>query len=315
MSNLLIDGFGVGCLFACWPFGCPAARPYGGVPFRPFTVMFQPATALGCDVRMPSPDRAGADTIPMFSVYGLIAAQYRALTRGAFDSGCAFCGAGAGRCWHRRASVLWPFAAPLGRPSRTTAAIRKNASRRCCGQTNHPSLATGVVAGVWHAWFAHPPSILMCFYGILHRAIDRPAVYRQVLFPACYQRFVYMAMITVRAKVTPALAPPVVSGIDRKKNCCACLWSVLALPWLVWRFGRYFGGFFQRLRGGAVGAFLALQPSRCCVRSLTRKSTGRGDPVQTTLRRLRSSFCPSGAVMFSTPFHGAVRWCQGAEPT
>jgi len=160
----------------------------------------------------------------------------------------------------------------------------------------HPSLATGVVAASGTLGSLIPPSILMVLYGIFtEQSIGQ--LFIAGVIPGVLSAFVYMAMITVRATVTPALAPPVVERIDRKK-LLRLLWSVWPFPVLVLGvLGGIFGGFFTPTEAGAVGAFLAATVA-LLRRSLTRKALAEAIR-QTTLATSSIFFLSIGAVMFT----------------
>ena len=159
-----------------------------------------------------------------------------------------------------------------------------------------PSLATGVVAASGTLGSLIPPSILMVLYGIFtEQSIGQ--LFIAGVIPGVLSAFVYMAMITVRATVTPQLAPPVVERIDRAQ-VLGLLWSVWPFPVLVLGvLGGIFGGFFTPTEAGAVGAFLAATVA-LLRRSLTRKALAEAIR-QTTLATSSIFFLSIGAVMFT----------------
>jgi len=117
------------------------------------------------------------------------------------------------------------------------------------------------------------------------------------VIPGVLSAFVYMAMITVRATITPSLAPPVKERIDRAQ-LARLLWSVWPFPVLVLGvLGGIFGGFFTPTEAGAVGAFLAITVA-ILRRSLTRDALAQAIR-QTTLATSSIFFLSIGAVMFT----------------
>ena len=290
MSNLVIGWIGVGTLFGLLAFRMSIGTALMAVSFVGITVMFNLQAAFGIVSAMPF-NLIGdwsLTAIPMFLFMGFIAAN-TGLTAGAFDllrvllarvpGGLASASVGAS-----------------GSSIATTAAMSKIAVPEMLKAKYHPSLATGVVAASGTLGSLIPPSILMVLYGIFtEQSIGQ--LFIAGVIPGVLSAFVYMAMITVRATVTPQLAPPVVERIDRAQ-VLGLLWSVWPFPVLVLGvLGGIFGGFFTPTEAGAVGAFLAATVA-LLRRSLTRKALAEAIR-QTTLATSSIFFLSIGAVMFT----------------
>ena len=267
------------------------------VSFVGITVMFNLQAALGIVSAMPF-NLIGdwsLTAIPMFLFMGFIAAN-TGLTAGAFDLLRVLLARVPGGLASASVGACGLFAAASGSSIATTAAMSKIAVPEMLKAKYHPSLATGVVAASGTLGSLIPPSILMVLYGIFtEQSIGQ--LFIAGVIPGVLSAFVYMAMITVRATVTPALAPAVIERVDRKK-LLGLLWSVWPFPVLVLGvLGGIFGGFFTPTEAGAVGAFLAATVA-LLRRSLTRKALAEAIR-QTTLATSSIFFLSIGAVMFT----------------
>ena len=297
MSNLLIGWIGVGALFGLLAFRMSIGTALMAVSFVGITVMFNLQAALGIVSAMPF-NLIGdwsLTAIPMFLFMGFIAAN-TGLTAGAFDLLRVLLARVPGGLASASVGACGLFAAASGSSIATTAAMSKIAVPEMLKAKYHPSLATGVVAASGTLGSLIPPSILMVLYGIFtEQSIGQ--LFIAGVIPGVLSAFVYMAMITVRATVTPALAPAVIERVDRKK-LLGLFWSVWPFPVLVLGvLGGIFGGFFTPTEAGAVGAFLAATVA-LLRRSLTRKALAEAIR-QTTLATSSIFFLSIGAVMFT----------------
>ncbi|MFP3385661.1 TRAP transporter large permease [Tritonibacter scottomollicae] len=297
MSNLLIGWIGVGALFGLLAFRMSIGTALMAVSFIGITVMFNLQAALGIVSAMPF-NLIGdwsLTAIPMFLFMGFIAAN-TGLTAGAFDLLRVLLARVPGGLASASVGACGLFAAASGSSIATTAAMSKIAVPEMLKAKYHPSLATGVVAASGTLGSLIPPSILMVLYGIFtEQSIGQ--LFIAGVIPGVLSGFVYMAMITVRATVTPGLAPAVIERVDRKK-LLGLLWSVWPFPVLVLGvLGGIFGGFFTPTEAGAVGAFLAATVA-LLRRSLTGKALAEAIR-QTTLATSSIFFLSIGAVMFT----------------
>jgi tripartite ATP-independent transporter DctM subunit len=119
-----------------------------------------------------------------------------------------------------------------------------------------PDLATGCVAAAGTLGILIPPSIPMVVYGIMtEQSIGR--LFIAGIIPGVLSAFLYIAMIYIRAKLDPALAPHGSSFTFKEKlNATGKTWGVALLFFTV--IGGIYLGIFTPTEASAVGAFLAL---------------------------------------------------------
>ena len=297
MSNLAIGWIGVGALFGLLAFRMSIGTALMAVSFVGITIMFNLQAAFGIVSAMPF-NLIGdwsLTAIPMFLFMGFIAAN-TGLTAGAFDLLRVLLARVPGGLASASVGACGLFAAASGSSIATTAAMSKIAVPEMLKAKYHPSLATGVVAASGTLGSLIPPSILMVLYGIFtEQSIGQ--LFIAGVIPGILSALVYMAMITVRATVTPSLAPSFVEQIDRAR-LFRLIWSVWPFPVLVLGvLGGIFGGFFTPTEAGAVGAFLAATVA-LLRGSLTLKALAEAIR-QTTLATSSIFFLSIGAVMFT----------------
>ncbi|MEQ6203406.1 TRAP transporter large permease [Sulfitobacter sp. HNIBRBA2951] len=297
MSNLMIGWVGVGALFGLLAFRMSIGTALMAVSFVGITVMFNLSAAFGIVSAMPF-NLIGdwsLTAIPMFLFMGFVAAN-TGLTAGAFDLLRVLLARVPGGLASASVGACGLFAAASGSSIATTAAMSRIAVPEMLRANYHPSLATGVVAASGTLGSLIPPSILMVLYGIFtEQSIGQ--LFIAGVIPGVLSAFVYMAMITVRATMTPSLAPSVKDRID-PAQLAGLVWSVWPFPVLVLGvLGGIFGGFFTPTEAGAVGAFLALTVA-ILRRSLTRDALAQAIR-QTTLATSSIFFLSIGAVMFT----------------
>ena len=120
-----------------------------------------------------------------------------------------------------------------------------------------PGLASGVIASAGTLGSLIPPSILMLLYAYMAE-VSVAKVFMAGFLPGLLSIFMFAAMIFIRVKINPTLAPPVKETFSReeKLQVLAQVWPlpVLILGVLV----GIFIGVFTPTEAGAVGAFLAL---------------------------------------------------------
>lgn len=119
-----------------------------------------------------------------------------------------------------------------------------------------PKLATGCVAAAGTLGILIPPSIPMVVYGIMtEQSIGM--LFIAGIVPGIISALLYMAMIYLRARHTPALAPGGMSYSWKEKlNATGKTWAVGFIFVVV--MGGIYIGIFTPTEASAVGAFLAL---------------------------------------------------------
>jgi tripartite ATP-independent transporter DctM subunit len=120
-----------------------------------------------------------------------------------------------------------------------------------------PGLASGVIASAGTLGSLIPPSILMLLYAYMAE-VSVAKVFMAGFLPGLLSMLMFAAMIYVRVKLNPNLAPPVRETFSRqeKLEVLAQVWPlpVLILSVLV----GIFIGLFTPTEAGAVGAALAI---------------------------------------------------------
>ncbi|GGE13676.1 TRAP transporter, DctM subunit [Gemmobacter megaterium] len=150
------------------------------------------------------------------------------------------------------------FAAVTGSSVACSAAMGKIAVPEMMRNRYSAELATSTVAAGGTIGALIPPSILMILYGV----IAQVPVHDLFLAGAgigILTMFAYCAVIMLRVKANPELAPPlvgeVITGRDRLL-ALAEIWPVLLIALGV--FGGLFSGVFTPTEAGAIGGFLSL---------------------------------------------------------
>ena len=144
------------------------------------------------------------------------------------------------------------FAAVSGSSLATAAAMGKLAVPEMLRYKYDPGLATGVVAASGTLGALIPPSILMILYGLFtEESVGQ--LLMAGLIPGIMSAFIYMAMVWVRAKRNPALAPSAgaVTWAERFSSLKGT-WSIIALFMIV--MGGIYSGLVTPTEAAAVGA-------------------------------------------------------------
>ena len=192
------------------------------------------------------------------------------------------------------------FAAASGSSVATAATMGKLAIPEMLRTGYDKGLAAGVVASAGTLGALIPPSIMFVIYGVFAEVSITKLLIAGVL-PGLLTAAVYTAMIIIRAKLNPSIAPPVQLE-PQEGTLWQARWKSLLPVWpvLVLIFGiigGLYGGIFTPTEAGAGGALLA-----CAIALLQRRLTRRvlwdsvTEAVMTTASLL---FVAYGAVMFT----------------
>lgn len=148
------------------------------------------------------------------------------------------------------------FAAASGSSVATSAAMGRIAIPEMLRQGYDKGLATGVVASAGTLGALIPPSILFILYGIFaEQSVTKLLI--AGLLPGLLTAFVYAAMIIVRCKLRPELAPAYADESDTSEKWRA-LGTVWPLALLIFGIiGGLYTGLVTPTEAGAFGAFLA----------------------------------------------------------
>lgn len=150
------------------------------------------------------------------------------------------------------------FAAASGSSMATTATLGKVAVPEMLRSGYQPGLATGVATAVGTLGAVIPPSIIIVLYAIFAQAPVGQVLIAGVI-PGLLTAFAYAALIIIRVKLNPELAPP----YKGEKLTLAGHWGILRpiwpLPILVLAVvGGIYSGFMTATESGAAGVVLAI---------------------------------------------------------
>lgn len=160
----------------------------------------------------------------------------------------------------------------------------------------HPRLATGSIAAGGTLGFLIPPSIGFIVYGMMtEQSIGKLLVAGMI--PGLALAAAYIAIIVVKVKLNPSLAPASPEPVSWREKFIALkgIWEPLAIFLVV--MGGIYLGFFTPTEAGAIGATVLF-----LVALIKRKLTGR-NLVQALQEAIRISvmvlFLVAGANVFS----------------
>lgn len=194
-------------------------------------------------------------SLPTFLFMGFICYHAR-LTHGLFEAARVWLSALPGGV--AVASVLGcsGFAAVTGSSVACAAAMGKVAVPEMVRQNYNISLATGTVAAAGTIGALIPPSIILILYGIVAQ-VSISQLFLAGIGIGLTTMVAYIAVIVIRVKMNPALAPSVHEEITwpQRWRALAEIWPMLLIALGV--FGGLFGGIFTPTEAGAVGAFLS----------------------------------------------------------
>jgi tripartite ATP-independent transporter DctM subunit len=194
--------------------------------------------------------------VPMFLFMGYVASA-SGLTSGLFRAMRMFLVRLPGGLAVASVGACGLFAAASGSSVATASAMARIATPEMLRYGYDKGLASGVVAASGTLGSLIPPSILLVLYGYFAEA-SIGQLFIAGFLPGLVSVLLYMAMISTRVMVNPALAP----GIDEEitwRDRLQSLRGVWPLPVLiVGVLAGIFLGVFTPTEAGAVGAFLAL---------------------------------------------------------
>ena len=150
------------------------------------------------------------------------------------------------------------FSAASGSSMATTATLGRVAVPEMLKSGYNPGLATGVATAVGTLGAVIPPSIIVVLYAIFAQAPVGQVLIAGIV-PGMLTAFAYAALIIIRVKLNPALAPRHPSdhiGFSGHMRLLAPIWP---LPVLVLGVvGGIYSGFVTATESGAVGVVLAI---------------------------------------------------------
>jgi tripartite ATP-independent transporter DctM subunit len=194
--------------------------------------------------------------IPMFLLMGYIASS-TGLTAGLFAAMRIFLSRLPGGLAVASVGACAMMSAASGSSVAVSAAFARIATPEMIRYRYDPGLAAGVIASAGTLGSMIPPSILMLLYAYVAEVSDAKCFMAGFL-PGVLSALVFAAMIIVRVKLKPSLAPAFTETYSREEKI-AVLKNVWPLPVLV--IGVMVGifiGLFTPTEAGAIGAALAL---------------------------------------------------------
>jgi len=151
------------------------------------------------------------------------------------------------------------FAAGCGSSVASSAAMGRLAIPEMLKAGYDKGLATGVVASAGTIAALIPPSILMVLYGIFAET-SIVALLIAGIIPGLMTAAAYTAMIVIRCKLNPSLAPPITNEVEnlRRERWVALgqIWPLIVL--IMGVIGGLYAGVVTPTEAGAAGALLAL---------------------------------------------------------
>ncbi len=150
------------------------------------------------------------------------------------------------------------FGAASGSSLATTVALGRMAIPQMLRAGYNPGLATATTACAGTLAALIPPSIPLIVYGILAE-VSVAKLFFAGIVPGLLTAFAYGAMIYLRCRFNPDLAPRSETQSDETVG-----WSVAAFPVIaIVILGGIYGGYFSPSEAGAVGALAAIALAFC----------------------------------------------------
>lgn len=208
-------------------------------------------------------------TIPMFLLMGYLATE-AGFTRDIYQTARMWLGRMPGGLAVASSVGCALFAAISGSSLATAAAMGRMAVPEMLARGYDKGLATGVVAASGTLGSLIPPSILIILYAVFTDQ-SIAAMFVAGIIPGLLSLLIYVAMVMIRARLNPALAPPTpkVSWQD-KFGSLKSTWGMLLLIVVV--VSGLYSGLFTPSEAGAIGASIAFLIS-LLARRLDRKKT------------------------------------------
>jgi C4-dicarboxylate transporter DctM subunit len=287
----------IAALFILLALRVPIGVSLGGVSVVGIYLLKGSSAAFGAAITMPHDFYAKWElsAIPMFLLMGAVA-FHSGMTAGLFS--CA-------RLWLSRLpgglAVATNFAAALfsavsGSSVATAAAMGRIAVPEMLRYKYQPGLATAVAAASGTIGSLIPPGILFVLYGMFTGQPIGQLLMAGVL-PGLLTVFVYSAMIVVRCKLNPSLAPPVLDRVTWTERFVS-LRAIWPLPLLIFAvMGVLYAGWATATEAAALGALISF-----LIAGVQRKLTGKAmlDSIMETLKGTAMIFFIGvGAILFT----------------
>ncbi|MCP5152832.1 MAG: TRAP transporter large permease [Ectothiorhodospiraceae bacterium] len=149
------------------------------------------------------------------------------------------------------------LAAASGSSVATSSAMARIATPEMLRYRYDAGLSSGVIAAAGTLGSLIPPSILMVLYGYFAE-VSIARLFVAGFLPGLLSAIMFSAMIIIRVRISPELAPPVTETFSREEKLAAMrdIWPMPVLIVIV--LAGIFIGLFTPTEAGAVGAALSL---------------------------------------------------------
>ncbi len=194
--------------------------------------------------------------VPMFLLMGYVAAQ-AGLTAGLFKSARILLAQIPGGLASSTVLASALFASASGSSVATSATFARIAVPEMLDAGYKPSLATGSVAAAGTLGSLIPPSILLILFGIF-TSTSIGSLFVAGIVPGLLSAIAFIAMITLRCRLNPSLAPTH-EAVHSSEETISALKDIWPLPVIiVCVLGGIFSGIFSPTEAGSVGAAMAI---------------------------------------------------------
>lgn len=258
MDRVEIGLMGIGVLLVLLLLRVPIGVALGLAAFGGVSIVLNTNVAFGLLGNVPF-DFIGdwsLSAVPMFIFMGYVATEMK-LTATLFSAMRVFLSGLPGSLAVASVTACAMFAAASGSSVATSASMSRISVPEMLRLGYQPALAAGTVAAAGTLGSLIPPSILMVLYGIFAEVSIRQLFLAGVL-PGLLTALMFIAMIMIRVKLNPALAPDV-PGRPSVRERAGALKGIWPLPVLVVGvLGGIYAGIFTPTEAGAVGAMLAV---------------------------------------------------------
>ncbi len=257
MTPTLIGAIGMALALVLIALRVPIAVSMGLVSFFGFIILTSTRAAWGMITAIPF-DFIGNwafTAVPMFLMMGYVCTT-TGMTRTLFRCMRILLSRLPGGLAVTSVGACALFAAASGSSVATASAMARIAVPEMLRHRYHPGLASGVIAASGTLGSLIPPSVLMILYGV-YAEVSVGKQFMAGFIPGIISALIYMAMIVVRVKLNPSLAPPV-----EEKFTWTDIWSSIREVWplptlIALVLGGIFTGAFSPTEAGAIGASLA----------------------------------------------------------
>lgn len=258
MTSVQIGMSGIGILFMLIALRVPIGVALITVSFGGLCVLVNFDMAWGVLGSLPYQFAANwvLSSVPMFLLLGYLS-YHTQLTQGLFRAARIWLNGVPGGLAIAAIFGSAGFAAVSGSSVACSAAMGRIAVPEMMRYRYDAELATGTVAVAGTIGALIPPSIIMILFGIVAQ-VPVSDLFLGGITAGLLTALGYIAVVLLRVKLNPALAPKVEEDVPFSEKLLALqdTWPVILI--MLGIFTGLFGGVFTPTEAGAVGAFLAL---------------------------------------------------------